>query len=111
MTHPKARARNTAILADLVTGKYTVSQLAKKYNVSKQHIYNTKSEAIKRGEEIPPIKRETKNKASGPIDAPTDLYTILALRREISDLEKVIEDLIGRNKVLLRVIDRLMGEV
>jgi len=123
MSHEEKRARNKAILADSATGKYTAEQLAKKHKVSKQHIYNIRSEARKleddkkRRAAVKAIQQIHEERSARPAELQNALDRLAAtmidrdaLRKEIIELEKVIEDLIGRNKTLLRVIDRLIAK-
>lgn len=134
MTNPKARERNKAILADSATGKYTAAELAKKYNVSKQHIYNLRSDAKKQGRlRREKLKEITNHVMQGNTTTADFIKTkahydraketqdllnrfaesqreVLRLTKMQEDLELVISDLIARNKTLTKVIDKLVQD-
>lgn len=122
MTNPKARERNKAILADSATGKYTAAELAKKYKVSKQHIYNTRSDARKtqesRRDRLAAIAKEVMSDPKPSIKEKNDLLDKLSssameigkLARTCDEQKRLIDDLLNRNRTLIKVIDRLTDD-
>lgn len=122
MTNPKARERNKAILADSATGKYTAAELAKKYKVSKQHIYNTRSDARKtqesRRDRLAAIAKEVMSDPKPSTKEKNDLLDKLSssameigkLARTCDEQKRLIDDLLNRNRTLIKVIDRLTDD-